>query len=207
MPTTPSRPRASSRAPISRISTICRPTSRSRWCRSRTATSTLPTMSTSQIGRVIAHLRARKLLDDTIVIVLGDHGEEFMERKRWGHAADFNRFQTSTPAVFWVPGQKARTISGISSHLDIPATLMPLLGVQEPAGDYSLGQDLLAADSIAITPLPQAGTASPTSAKSSRSRSRSMQPVSFATRCSMTMIARSAIASTPRAKSDRRWSR
>lgn len=99
-----------------------------------------------QIGRIIAHLRARKLLDDTIVIVLGDHGEEFMERDRWGHAADFNRFQTSTAAVLWVPGQNARRISGISSHLDLPSTLMPLLGVQNPPADYSLGQDLLAAD-------------------------------------------------------------
>jgi membrane-anchored protein YejM (alkaline phosphatase superfamily) len=99
-----------------------------------------------QIGRIIAHLRARKLLDDTIVIVLGDHGEEFMERDRWGHAADFNRFQTSTAAVLWVPGQNARRISGISSHLDLPATLMPLLGVQNPPVDYSLGQNLLAAD-------------------------------------------------------------
>jgi membrane-anchored protein YejM (alkaline phosphatase superfamily) len=99
-----------------------------------------------QIGRIIAHLRTRKLLDDTIVIVLGDHGEEFMERGRWGHAADFNRFQTSTVAVLWVPGQNARRISGISSHLDLPATLMPLLGVQNPPADYSLGQNLLAAD-------------------------------------------------------------
>jgi membrane-anchored protein YejM (alkaline phosphatase superfamily) len=99
-----------------------------------------------QIGRIIAHLRTRKLLDDTIVIVLGDHGEEFMERGRWGHAADFNRFQTSTAAVLWVPGQNARRISGISSHLDLPATLMPLLGVQNPPADYSLGQNLLAAD-------------------------------------------------------------
>ena len=98
------------------------------------------------IGRVITHLRERKLLDDTIIIVLGDHGEEFMERKRWGHAADFNRFQTSTPGVLWIPGQQARTISGISSHLDIPATLMPLLGVRNPPADYSLGQNLLAPD-------------------------------------------------------------
>lgn len=97
-----------------------------------------------QIGRVIAHLRARGLLDSTIVIVLGDHGEEFMERSsRWGHAAEFNRYQTSTPAVLWVPGQAARVVSGITSHLDIPATVMPLLGVRNPAGDYSQGQDLL----------------------------------------------------------------
>jgi len=99
-----------------------------------------------QIGRVIDHLRQQKLLDNTIVIVLGDHGEEFMERARWGHSAEFNRFQTSTPAVIWVPGQKSRVVNGITSHLDIPATLLPLLGVKNPPSDYSLGYNLLAPD-------------------------------------------------------------
>lgn len=97
-----------------------------------------------QIGRVIDHLKAKGLLDRTIVIVLGDHGEEFMERGRWGHSAEFNRFQTGTPAVIRVPGQAPRAVTGITSHLDIPATLMPLLGVKNPPSDYSHGYDLLA---------------------------------------------------------------
>ena len=100
----------------------------------------------AQIGRVVDHLKAKGLLEKTVVIVLGDHGEEFMERGRWGHSAEFNRFQTSTPAVIRVPGQAPRVIKGISSHLDIPATLMPLLGVKNPPADYSNGTDLLAAD-------------------------------------------------------------
>ena len=97
-----------------------------------------------QIGRVIDHLKAKGLLDKTVVIVLGDHGEEFMERGRWGHSAEFNRFQTGTPAVIRVPGQAPRVVTGITSHLDIPATLMPLLGVKNPPSDYSHGYDLLA---------------------------------------------------------------
>jgi len=97
-----------------------------------------------QIGRVVDHLRRKGLLENTVVIVLGDHGEEFMELHRWGHSAEFNRFQTGTPAVIRVPGQKPRAIAGITSHMDIPATLMPLLGVKNPPSDYSLGYDLLA---------------------------------------------------------------
>jgi membrane-anchored protein YejM (alkaline phosphatase superfamily) len=96
-----------------------------------------------QVGRVIEHLRQKKLLDNTVIIVLGDHGEEFMEISRWGHSAEFNRFQTSTPGVIWVPGSKPRVISGITSHLDIPATLMPLLGVRNSPSDYSQGMNLL----------------------------------------------------------------
>ncbi len=96
-----------------------------------------------QIGRVIAHLKQKNLLDNTVVIVLGDHGEEFMEISRWGHSAEFNRFQTSTPGVVWIPGSKPRVVKGITSHLDIPATLMPLLGVRNPPSDYSQGMNLL----------------------------------------------------------------
>ena len=66
-----------------------------------------------------------------------------MERGRWGHSAEFNRYQTSTPAVVYVPGQKPRVVTGITSHLDIPATVMPLLGVLNPPSDYSAGQNLL----------------------------------------------------------------
>jgi membrane-anchored protein YejM (alkaline phosphatase superfamily) len=99
-----------------------------------------------QIGRVIEQLRRDKQLDNTVVIVLGDHGEEFMEISRWGHSAEFNRYQTGTPGVVWVPGMTPRAHAGISSHLDIPATLMPLLGVRNPPGDYSQGMNLLASD-------------------------------------------------------------
>ena len=69
-----------------------------------------------------------------------------MEVSRWGHSAEFNRYQTSTPAVLWVPGQAPRVMTGITSHLDIPATLMKQLGVKNPPSDYSLGRDLLAPD-------------------------------------------------------------
>lgn len=99
-----------------------------------------------QIRRVVEHLRSRDLLDSTVIIVLGDHGEEFMEHSRWGHGSEFNRQQTGTPAVIRVPGQAPRVITGITSHLDIPATLLPLLGVKNPPQDYSQGGNLLAPD-------------------------------------------------------------
>jgi membrane-anchored protein YejM (alkaline phosphatase superfamily) len=64
----------------------------------------------SQIARVLELPQGedRPCSTRPIVIVLGDHGEEFMERSRWGHSAEFNRYQTSTPAVIRVPGQAPR---------------------------------------------------------------------------------------------------
>ncbi|MDD5010928.1 MAG: sulfatase-like hydrolase/transferase, partial [Phycisphaerae bacterium] len=97
----------------------------------------------SQYGRILKYLEENSLLDSTIVILTGDHGEEFMEKGRWGHNSTFSEEQTRTPMVLWAPGQKPRHIDSITSHLDIPATLLNLLGVTNPPQDYSQGIDLL----------------------------------------------------------------
>ncbi len=94
------------------------------------------------IGRVLAYLKEHDLFDSTIVLITGDHGEEFMEKGRWGHNSEFTDEQTLVPLVLWVPGKSPRVVTRLTSHLDIPATLMPLLGVLNPAEDYSLGFDL-----------------------------------------------------------------
>ncbi len=97
----------------------------------------------SQLARVFAHLDEQGLLDSTIVVVTGDHGEEFMEKGRWGHASAFSEEQTRVPLVLYVPGEPPARIDRITSHLDLPATILGLLGVANPPSDYSLGYDLL----------------------------------------------------------------
>ncbi len=97
----------------------------------------------TQFERVIDYLRENALLDSTIVIMTGDHGEEFMEKGHWGHNSEFTEEQTRVPLILAIPGQPPRTIARMTSHLDIVATLMPLLGVNQPPSDFSLGHDLL----------------------------------------------------------------
>jgi len=97
----------------------------------------------SQYGRVLKYLDEHGLLDSTIVILTGDHGEEFMEKGHWGHNSSFVEEQTRTPLVLWVPGAEPRRVTDLTSHLDIPATLLPLLGVTSPAESYSLGFNML----------------------------------------------------------------
>jgi membrane-anchored protein YejM (alkaline phosphatase superfamily) len=97
----------------------------------------------SQLGRVVGALQRRGLLEDTVVVITGDHGEEFLEKGHWGHNSQFTEEQTHVPLVIFVPGQKPRRVVQRSSHLDLPATILPLLGVTNDPGDYSLGCDLL----------------------------------------------------------------
>jgi hypothetical protein len=97
----------------------------------------------TQLGRLIALLKEENLLEDTIVIITGDHGEEFMEKGDWGHNSKFTEEQTRVPLVLWIPGTGASETDRMTSHLDIVPTILPLLGVKNPAEDYSLGYDLL----------------------------------------------------------------
>jgi uncharacterized protein len=96
-----------------------------------------------QLARIFDHLRTSGLLDSTIVIVTGDHGEEFMEKGRWGHHSAFTEEQTRTPLVLRAPGVAPGESLDLSSHEDLPATLLALLGFENRPSDYSLGIDLL----------------------------------------------------------------
>lgn len=97
----------------------------------------------SQFARILEYLRREDLDQNTIVLITGDHGEEFMEKGRWGHGSEFHEEQIHVPLVLSIPGTGAGVDTRLSSHLDIPATLMPYLGVDNPAQDYSLGYNLM----------------------------------------------------------------
>lgn len=96
----------------------------------------------AQIGRVIDDLRRRQLLDNTMIIITGDHGEEFMEKGFWGHNSSFVEEQTHTPLVVWMPGMAPHKNERTTSHMDIAVTLMQLLGASNDIGDYALGRNL-----------------------------------------------------------------
>lgn len=98
-----------------------------------------------QIKQVLETLKANQLLDNTIVIVTGDHGEEFNDNHTgyWSHASNFTHFQTQTPLIVYWPKQKPKTYSHQTSHFDVVPTLMEkMLGSNSPYSDYSVGKSL-----------------------------------------------------------------
>jgi hypothetical protein len=97
----------------------------------------------TQLQRVLAYLESKGLLDSTVILVAGDHGEQFMEQGHWGHAGGFEEGEIRTPLILHVPGRAPQQVTRMTSHLDVPATLLPLLGVTNPAEDYSFGHSLL----------------------------------------------------------------
>jgi membrane-anchored protein YejM (alkaline phosphatase superfamily) len=95
-----------------------------------------------QLQRIIASLEKSGDINNTLIIITGDHGEEFMERGRWGHNSAFTDWQIRTPMIVWIPNSSPKTISQRTSHMDVSATILKRLGVTNPIKDYSLGVDL-----------------------------------------------------------------
>lgn len=97
------------------------------------------------IGRVVDILEKSGRLDDTIVIITSDHGEEFNDSKLnyWGHNGNFSKAQIKIPLVVYWPGMKSGEISYRTTAYDVSATLMKrVLDVQNPVEDFSVGMDL-----------------------------------------------------------------
>lgn len=94
-------------------------------------------------ARFLRALESAGLDEDTIVIVTGDHGEEFFECGFWGHTSNFAPEQVQVPFVIKGPGIEAKREGRPTSHLDVSNTLLELLGA-DPAlrSGYSLGEDL-----------------------------------------------------------------
>ena len=94
-------------------------------------------------GTILDALEERLLLESTVVLITGDHGEEFYERGFWGHTSSFSPEQVQVPLVMHIPGQSGRAVDRLTSHLDIPATLLDLVGCKTDPRAYSLGGSLL----------------------------------------------------------------
>lgn len=96
-----------------------------------------------QVGRIHATLQEQGLLDNTIVIITGDHGEEFMEKGAWGHNSAFVEEQVRVPLVVLMPGVAPARHQQLTSHLDLGTTLLRELGAPRDGSRYTLGQHLL----------------------------------------------------------------
>ncbi len=95
------------------------------------------------IGRIIRTLKEKGLMKNTILVVTGDHGEEFYEEGYLGHTSSFDDFQTKVVFVLFHPEAKPEIVKEATSHLDLVPTIMESFGIVSPPEDYSQGISLL----------------------------------------------------------------
>jgi arylsulfatase A-like enzyme len=88
------------------------------------------------IGDLLAELRRRKLLANSVIAVVSDHGEEFGEHGGWFHALTLHQESLAVPMVFHDARSPdaGQRISEAVDLVDIPTTLLDLAGVSKPGG-------------------------------------------------------------------------
>lgn len=99
------------------------------------------------VGELLQALRSQGLDENTIVLVTGDHGEEFNDLglNYWGHNGNFSDYQLQVPFVLHWPGQPPGMQSRMSSHEDwVPTLMRHAFGCENVLQAFSTGQDLLA---------------------------------------------------------------
>jgi membrane-anchored protein YejM (alkaline phosphatase superfamily) len=96
------------------------------------------------IEEIVIDLERTGLLDETIIIITSDHGEEFNDNRvnSWGHGSNFTEYQTRVPLVFYMPGATPRRVVQPTTHVDVPTTLLKRVFGCDRLTDYSNGRDL-----------------------------------------------------------------
>jgi choline-sulfatase len=90
----------------------------------------------SQLGRVIAFLERERLLDRTVVAVIGDHGESLDEHGEASHGFFVYESTTRVPFIIRAPFErlKGRRVADPVRAVDLAPSVLDLLGVASPAG-------------------------------------------------------------------------
>ena len=94
------------------------------------------------IGKIVAEIKASGQWENTILVVTGDHGEEFNEFGRFAHSYSFKNVQASTPFAMHIPGTSVPNYN-ITSHADIMPTILDYMDVSVPYDQYLSGKSLL----------------------------------------------------------------
>ncbi|MHC4845855.1 MAG: sulfatase, partial [Planctomycetota bacterium] len=103
------------------------------------------------LGELLDVLRRAEREQDTVVVVLSDHGEAFGEHGLIEHGDHVYGEQVDIPLVFVVPGRAADRRLGPATLSDVGPTLLGLAGLARPA--EMDGIDLLAPEAAADRPL------------------------------------------------------
>jgi len=81
------------------------------------------------VRHLMSQLSERHLLENTIVLITADHGQEFGEHGIYGHGKSLYRREIQVPLIVWKPGlvPSAVRIPTPVSTMEIPATILNLI--------------------------------------------------------------------------------
>jgi hypothetical protein len=93
------------------------------------------------VGRLVAGLRARGLDRQTVLVLVGDHGQAFGQHQgNFGHTLRIFEENVWVPLVISAPGAVPGPVRvpGLASHIDLTPTVLDLLGLAPDPGHQGL---------------------------------------------------------------------
>ena len=103
----------------------------------------------NQVALLLETIKKEGLWENSLVIISGDHGEEFNDNKQyyWGHSNNFSKYQLQVPLIIHWPGKEHKDFQYLTSHYDItPTILKELFACNNPYADYTEGSNLFDAN-------------------------------------------------------------
>lgn len=90
----------------------------------------------AEIGRLISHLRSLGLDLRTLIAVVADHGEEFLDHGKMFHGQSVYGELTNVPLLLWAPGRirPGTVVEQTVQNIDLMPTLLDLSGLAAPQG-------------------------------------------------------------------------
>ena len=98
----------------------------------------------SELARLLAGLSERDVLDRTVLALVSDHGESFLEHGHVKHCRTLYDTELRTPFLLRLPRQRqgVRHVAAVQ-NLDLVPTLLDLLGEREAGGGALEGRSLV----------------------------------------------------------------
>lgn len=81
-----------------------------------------------KLGQFLDYLSSSRVKDNTIIIIMSDHGEAFGERGSFLHDDSQYNETIHTPLIIRVPGIEGKDISSVTQNIDILPTVIDVLG-------------------------------------------------------------------------------
>jgi len=86
-----------------------------------------------QFGRLLDALDQRGFLDDTLVVFVSDHGEEFLDHGHYGHGSSLYQEQIHVPLIIQAPRRlrsatQPPTVAAQVQQIDIAPTILEVIG-------------------------------------------------------------------------------
>jgi arylsulfatase A-like enzyme len=85
------------------------------------------------LGQLFEKLRALNLYEDMVIVIVGDHGEQFKERGDQGHGFRLHQEEVHVPLMVR-SGEPHRVVDFTVSTVDVFPTMLELAGFEIPTG-------------------------------------------------------------------------